>query len=108
MPWTVETLNRTVDDELLTLPHEVQAAFLRLAERIQTVGLENIREPHVKHIRGKLWEMRLSGRDTIGRLIYVTLSGRRVVVLHAFAKTSRRTPKAALALSERRLREIPT
>jgi phage-related protein len=106
MAWTVETVNESVDAELLSLPDDVQASFIRLVERIRAVGLANIREPHLRHLRGKLWEMRLRGRDGIGRAIYVTLAGQRIVVLHAFAKKSRRTPGTALALAERRFKEI--
>ncbi|HEY9567608.1 MAG TPA: type II toxin-antitoxin system RelE/ParE family toxin [Thalassobaculum sp.] len=50
--------------------------------------------------------MRLRGRDGIGRAIYVTATGRRIIVLHAFAKKSRRTPWQALKLAEQRMREI--
>jgi phage-related protein len=104
--WIVETLNAAVDTELEALPEDIQAAFYRLIERIKAVGLERIREPHVKHLRGKLWEMRLSGCDGIGRAIYVTAIGRRVVVVHAFVKKTAKTPSAALELAERRAKEI--
>lgn len=106
MAWKVEILNQLVAAEIGALPKDIQAAFLRLSERIEAVGLERIREPHVKHLRGKLWEMRMSGRDSIGRAIYVTASGRRVVVLHAFAKKTRKAPKAALALAETRAKDV--
>lgn len=106
MAWRVETLNQVVDDEIASLPSDIQAAFLRLSERIETVGLERLREPHVKHLRGKFWEMRFSGRDGIGRAIYVTAVARRVIVVHVFIKKSRQTPKNALELAERRAREI--
>jgi hypothetical protein len=75
-------------------------------KRIEAVGLERVGQPHVKHLQDKLWEMRFSGRDGIGRAIYVTATGRRVVVVHAFVKKTRETPKAALALAERRAKEI--
>lgn len=104
--WTVETLGPVVDDEIAAMPADMQAAFLRLAERIEAVGLERIREPHVRHLRGKLWEMRFGGREGIGRAVYVAASGRRVVVVHAFVKKTRKMPKAALQLAERRAREI--
>ena len=84
----------------------MQAAFLRLAERIEAVGLERVGHPQVKHLRDKLWEMRFSGRDGIARAIYVTAVGRRVIVVHAFVKKSPTTPKAALDLAERRAKEI--
>lgn len=106
MTWTVETLGPLVDAEIAALPKDMQAAFLRLAERVEAVGLERIGAPHVKHLQGKLWEMRLTGRDGIGRAIYVTATGRRVVVVHAFVKKSQKTPKAALKLAEQRAKEI--
>jgi phage-related protein len=50
--------------------------------------------------------MRLSGRDGIGRAIYVTAVGRRVVVVLAFVKKTQKTPLALLDLAERRAKEI--
>jgi phage-related protein len=104
--WTVETLNETVDAEIQAMPADIRAALLRLSQRIQAVGIDRIREPHVKHLRGKLWEMRLSGRDGIGRAIYVTAVGRRLVILHAFIKKTEKTPASAMELAERRAKEI--
>jgi phage-related protein len=106
MNWTVEILNETVVAELLALLADMQAAFARLAERIIAVGLERIHQPHVKHLGGKLWEMRFTGRDGIARSIYITASGRRVIVVHAFVKKTQKTPKAALALAAQRAKEI--
>lgn len=56
--WTVETLDEAVDAELEALPPSLRARMLRLMEMVENVGLENMREPHVKHIDGKLWELR--------------------------------------------------
>jgi phage-related protein len=77
-----------------------------IVDRIEALGLERVREPHVKHLRGKLWEMRLSGRDGIGRAIYLTAVGRRVVIVLAFVKKTQQTPPAVLALAERRAKEV--
>ena len=106
MTWTVETLGAAVDDEIAALPKDMQAAFLRLADRIEAVGLERIGQPHVKHLQDKLWEMRFSGRDGIARAIYVTAIGRRVIVVHAFVKKTQKTPRAALELAAQRAQEI--
>jgi phage-related protein len=106
MTWIVETLGAVVDAEIAALPKDMQASFLRIAERIEAVGLERIGQPHVKHLQDKLWEMRFGGRDGIARAIYVTAVGRRVIVVHAFVKKSQKTPRAALELAERRAREI--
>jgi phage-related protein len=79
---------------------------LRLAERIRLAGLDTLREPHVKHLEGKLWEMRLTGKDGIARALYVTAVGRRVIVVRAFAKKTQRTPRAEIDLALRRAREM--
>lgn len=48
----------------------------------------------------------MNGWDGIGRAIYVTAVGRRVVIVLAFVKKTQRTPHAVLALAERRAREV--
>lgn len=106
MTWSVETLGIQVDAEILALPKDMQAAFVRLAERIEAVGLERIGQPHVKHLQDKLWEMRLTGRDGIARALYVTAIGRRVIVVHAFVKKTQKTPRGAIELALRRAKEI--
>ena len=106
MQWRVEILNETVAAEIAALPSDMQARFLRLGDRIRVAGLESLREPHVRHLEGKLWEMRLTGRDGIARALYVTAIGRRVVVLRAFVKKTQATPRADIEIALRRAREI--
>jgi len=106
VPWRVEILNETVAAEIAALPADMQARFLRLAERIGLAGLESLSEPHVRHLEGKLWELRLAGRDGIARALYVTVVGRRVVVVRAFVKKTPKTPRAEIELALRRAKEI--
>ena len=49
MAWTVETLNETVDAELAELPSDMRARLVRIAQLIESVGLPNMKEPHVRH-----------------------------------------------------------
>ena len=65
MAWTVETLNETVDAEVAELPADMRARLVRISELIESVGLLNMKEPHVRHIRGQLWEIRLKGKAGI-------------------------------------------
>jgi phage-related protein len=65
-----------------------------------------MREPYVKHLEDKLWEMRMKGKDGIARAIYVTAKGERVVVVHAFVKKAQRTPAGALAIARERAKEV--
>ena len=92
--------------EIRALPADTQARFLRLAERICQVVLETLGEPHVKHLEGKLWEMRLKGRDGIARALPVTAIGRRVVVVRAFVKKTQATPRSEIELALRRAKEV--
>jgi phage-related protein len=106
MPWHVEALNETVAQEIEALPLDMQARFVRLSERIAVVGLERLGQPEVKHLKDKLWEMRLTGRDGIARALYVTAVGQRVVVVRAFVKKTRNTPHAEIELALRRAKEV--
>ncbi len=106
MPWRVEILNETVAEEIAALPADMRARFLRLGERIAQVGLESLGEPHVKHLEGKLWEMRLTGRDGIARALYVTAVRQRVIVVRAFVKKTQKTPRAEIELALRRAQEV--
>ena len=105
MAWTVETLS-AVDAEIEALPVALRARLLRLLETVENVGLEALRAPHVRHLDGKLWELRVRGEGGIARGIYVTAAGRRVVVLHVFVKKLQRTPRRALATARERMRQV--
>jgi phage-related protein len=106
MGWTVETLNDVVDAELDELPADMQASFVHISRLIEEFGLERVREPHVKHLRGSLWEMRLKGRDGISRALYVTAVGRRVVVVRVFIKKTQNTPDREIELALKRAKEL--
>ena len=92
MKWTVEFLDEQVQAELDAFPADVRARFERIVLLIQSHGLEKVHEPYVKHVEGRLWEMRMKGKDGIARALYVTAMSRRVVVVRAFAKKFREYP----------------
>jgi phage-related protein len=106
MAWTVETLNDVVDLELEALPADMRARFVHISRLIEEFGLERMREPHVKHVRGPLWDMRMKGSDGISRALYVTAIGRRVVVVRVFVKKTQKTPNREIELALKRAREV--
>jgi phage-related protein len=106
MNWTVVYLNEIARAEVEGLPADLRAKFRRIVELIESKGLEQVREPYIKHLDEKLWEMRVIGRDNIARIIYVAASGRRVVLLHAFIKKTDKTPRRALEIARARAKEI--
>jgi|SRR5712664_3338826 phage-related protein len=104
--WIVEVLDDAVATEIDAWPRELQAALTRIIDRIANVGLERVGEPHVRHIEGKLWEMRPSGKHMEGRALYVTATGRRIVIVLAFVKKTRKTPGHVIKLALDRARSI--
>jgi phage-related protein len=102
----VEILDRRVEEELGALASDVRQKFARIVNLVEQHGLLAMREPYVKHLEGKLWEMRMKGKDGIARAIYVTAKGERVVVVHAFVKKTQRTPAGALAIARDRAKEV--
>ncbi len=103
MSWTVE-ITQEAKREIDALPADMRARFVRIAEMLEALGPHQIREPHVKHLKDKLWEMRLKGRDGIARAIYFSAQGRRLIVVRAFVKKTRKTPRREIELALRRMR----
>jgi phage-related protein len=106
MGWVFRTLNAVVDEEVKALPADMQARFLRFGEIIQQAGFEALPREAVKHLEGKLWELRMMGRDGISRAIYVTAAGRRVVVVRVFIKKTQKTPPRELEIARQRVKEV--
>ena len=106
MMWIVETLNAAVDAEIKALPTDLRARLVRLTDLIEALGLEQLPRQTVRHLDGRLWELRISAASGIARAIYVTLTGRRVIIVRAFVKKSQKTPTSELRLARERLKEL--
>jgi phage-related protein len=104
--WTVGFFSDEAFAEVQSLPKDLQSKFLRISEMIESMGLEKMREPYVKLLEGKIWEMRLSGKDGIARSLYVTAVGRRVVVLRTFIKKTEKTPRREIEIALNRARNV--
>ena len=106
MVWIVETLSDIVDAELEALSADMRVRFSYISRLIEEFSLDRVREPHVKHLQGPLWEMRMKGKDGIARAIYVTATGQRVVVVRVFIKKTQKTPKREIDLALKRAKEV--
>ncbi len=103
----VEVLNDLVEAELLSLAKDMQARFLRISELLESFGPQRVGLPHVRPVGEKLWEMRLTGRDGIGRAIYTATAGRRLGrTPRVCEKKTQKTPRRAIDLALKRLKEI--
>jgi phage-related protein len=103
--WTVEITDKAAE-EIEAMPQDIQTRLARTVEMIEEVGLTKMAEPHVKHLQGKLWEMRVKGKDGIARALYVTATGKRVVVVLAFVKKTQKTPPAIIRLALKRAEDV--
>jgi phage-related protein len=90
------------------LPADMRARLARIALLIEEKGLDRVGEPHVKHIEGRLWEMRMKGRSGISRALYVTAVSQCVVILRVFVKKTEKTPRHEIELALSRAKLIKT
>jgi phage-related protein len=106
MAWTVSALNHLVEEEIEKLPVDMRARLARITGLIEQHSFEILPRDTVKHLEDKLWELRVTGRNGISRAIYVTASGRRVIIVRVFVKKTQKTPRNELEIARQRAREI--
>lgn len=77
----------------------------RFGWSIEQLRIRNVsaREPLVKKLDNRLWELREESSTNIFRVIYCFVSGRRIVLLHGFQKKTQRTPRGEIEIAQRRL-----
>jgi phage-related protein len=68
----------------------MRARLVRISELIESVGLPNVKEPHVRHVRA----------------LYITAREQRVVIVRAFIKKTQKTPTAEIDLALQRAKEV--
>jgi len=108
--WTVEGYQdsrgrRPVEDFILGLPEKHQGRIAWTVELPKEYGLQ-LTLPYARHLRGRLWELRVSAGPARYRIIYFAHAERRFILLHGFTKKTRRTPRQELATAERRMVEF--
>jgi phage-related protein len=97
------TLHPLAEPELQALPNDMRARFVHIAELLESFGPQHVGLPHIRPLEGKLWEMRMQGRDGISRALHAAVQGRRLLVLHVFIKKTQTTPRSALETARKRL-----
>lgn len=67
----------------LNIKHHAKA--LREIDLLEKYGT-TITKPHVKHIKGKLWELRIQSSGDISRIFYFIPIFNGIILLHGFVK----------------------
>jgi len=62
--------------------------------------------PHTRALGDGLFELRLKAQEGIARVLYCTISGRKIIILHQFIKKTNKTPSKELAMARRRMQEV--
>ena len=109
--WTIEFYEsvagrRPVEEYIRALPPHERADVTDSLGVLARVGLQ-LGLPYVRPLERKLWELRARvGRQH--RVLYVAVSGRRFLMLHAFTKKTQQTPRREIDLALRRLADYET
>src|SRR5258705_6945426 len=94
--------NSPVDDFLRSLDNKARTRFTWSLEQLR---LRNVQasEPLVKHIGGKIWEVRRASDGNIYRVLYFFYTGREIVLLHGFQKKTEKTPRSEITIALNRM-----
>ncbi|WP_413914144.1 type II toxin-antitoxin system RelE/ParE family toxin [Candidatus Skiveiella danica] len=86
-----------LQSEVLALPAGMLARYFHCTDRMLEFG-PDLGMPHTRAMSAGLFELRLKSREGIGRVLYCTLVGRKIVMLHQFVKRQTRPrPKSWLS-----------
>ena len=105
MTYTIEYFHPRVRAEIEDWPVGILADYARIVELLMDFG-PNLRMPHSRALGRGLFELRPRGREGIGRALYCYMSGQRVIILHAFLKKTRATPRRDLRIAHQRMEEV--
>lgn len=108
--WTIELYleddgTSPAEEFLDSLDVKTRARYRWSMEQLRVRNVQ-AREPLVRHLEGDLWELREESSTNIYRMIYVFLTGRRIILLHGFQKKSQRTPRREIEMAKRRYLQL--
>jgi phage-related protein len=105
MIFSIEYFHSRVQAEIESWPDGILADYARLVELLIEFG-PSVKMPHSKAMGKGLFELRLKGREGIGRAFYCFLVGQRIIILHAFIKKTPATPEPELKIARKRIKEV--
>ena len=105
MKWQINYYSEDVLKILENWPVGIRAYYARLTERIKLYG-PNLGMPFTRSIGDGLFEIRAKGKEGIGRALFCTVVGNKIIILHAFIKKSQKTPHKELKIARQRLKGV--
>jgi len=103
--WKITFYSERLEAEIHAFPAGLLARFLRYAERMEIYG-PDLGMPHTRAMGKGLFELRLKAEEGIARVLYCTMVGHQVVMLHQFIKKTEKTPRKELNIALKRMKEV--
>lgn len=100
-----ENGNFPVRNFLRSLDEGTYARFARSFERLRERNIF-AKEPLVKHIQDKIWELRVESNKNTYRILYIFFNGKRIILLHGFSKKTQKLPQKELDIAKKRLADF--
>lgn len=94
----------TALDFMEELPEKYRSKILKKLELLKEQE-NNLGEPHVKPIEGKLWELRIQYKTDQVRMIYFIDENQTIVLLHGFVKKDQKIRRSEIETAQKRLKE---
>lgn len=109
MSWTIEFFKTKsgkspVKEFLDSLNSRQAANIIEAMELLKNFGFQ-LKEPYIKFVGDKLYELRVKDPDGIYRVLYFAASGKRFVMVHGFIKKTQKLPAKELAKAKKRMKE---
>jgi phage-related protein len=108
MAWVVETFGPVVDSEIDDFDDVMLARLKDIRLKVGLYGPQYLRMPVARPLEKGLWELRLKGKNRIGRTIYFIVQGQRVILLRAFIKKTQKTPRKEIEIAWERAKRMMT
>lgn len=83
--YIIDYFNDSIQEEILNLPDTFKQRYLRYTDKMEEYG-SNLGMPHTASMGNGLYELRIQGPDGIARVLFCTMVGRKIIMLHCFIK----------------------
>jgi len=97
--------NEPIKEFLSSLDLKTQARFDWSIEQLK-IRNTLAKEPLVRHLEGKIWELREESSTNIYRLLYFFFTGKQIVFIHGFQKKKQKTPRREIETAIERMKNF--
>lgn len=94
-----------VREFLSSLDLKTQARFDWSIEQLKIRNV-TAREPLVRHLEDKIWELREESNTNIFRLLYFFFTGKQIVFVHGFIKKKQKTSRHEIETALERMKDF--